>query len=55
MLLKGRKHQILCSGLRKTVFFNKPPEVGNRYFKKAALPLTLLVKCNSDATVIATE
>jgi len=41
--------------VEKNPFFNKPPEVGNRYFKIAALSLTLLVKCNSDATVIATE
>jgi len=47
MLSKGRKHQILCSGLRKTRFFNKPPEVGNRYFKIAALSLTLLVSATA--------
>ena len=55
MLLKGRKNQIFCSGLRKPVFSTNHQRWGTATLKIAALPLTLLVKFNSDATVIATE
>jgi len=55
MLLKGRKHQILCSGLRKTRFLTNHQRWVTAILKIAPLPLTLLVECNSDATVIATE